>query len=261
MLRVYNIELRWKITSGTNQIFEMKYLKNGTTLLIGGTMLVVVGLLISQERIDTKPHEGIVAHEPLQGKLKMLDDKMRDNKQTKTDSLEGLTTSTLYNTSEFKTSTTCLRNGSLPYCTKAKEFLVQEYKMKERLANISKKCRYYMQSQYWQNLRMKGTVWIHKPNGIYYCIIHKAGSTFWKRLLRFLGNDFPQNNSIQRPSDIDRTFVHYAGLTSILQSNARKRRTRKRMSTGKSFMFARNPYSRIWSAYIDKFFCTGLLEK
>lgn len=129
----------------------------------------------------------------------------------------------------------------------------QELKMKERLSHIREKCQGYIQSSYWQNLRQGGKVWTYEPEQIHYCIIPKVGCTFWKRIMRFLGKDYPHDKGVQRPSDIDRNFVHYGGLSHLRQSSVQNPIVRMLMTNGKSFMFSRDPYSRLWSAYIDKF--------
>ena len=132
-------------------------------------------------------------------------------------------------------------------------FQKQDKIIKERLSVIRQKCAGYMKDEYWLNLIQTGKVWIFSKQQIHYCIVPKVGCTFWKRIMRFLGGDYPQNKSILKPSDIDRTYVHYGGLKNLTQWFVQNPISRMLMTNGKSFMFTRDPFTRLWSAYIDKF--------
>lgn len=125
--------------------------------------------------------------------------------------------------------------------------------MRYRISNITNKCSYLRKSTYWQNLNQVGKVWTYTPLDIHYCIVPKVGCTFWKRIMRFIAQDYPSNQSIERPSDIDRTFVHFEKLQNLSECAVHNPILRIMMMSGKSFTFSRDPYSRLWSAYIDKF--------
>lgn len=128
-----------------------------------------------------------------------------------------------------------------------------ERSMSERLSHIRQKCIDYMKIPYWQNLQQSGRIWTYVPRQINYCITPKVGCTFWKRIMRFIAHDVPPKQNIQHPSDIDRLFVHYGALSNIRQTGVQSPIARMLMVNGESFMFSRDPYTRLWSAYIDKF--------
>ena len=125
--------------------------------------------------------------------------------------------------------------------------------MERRVEHVRKNCFKNITNPFWLNLTPTGRVWIDHPHQLYYCIVPKAGCTFWKQLVRFLTGDFKQGLNIQKPSSIDRNFVHYGGLKNITVVSLNNPVLRMLMATGKSFMVTRNPYSRLWSGFIDKF--------
>lgn len=137
---------------------------------------------------------------------------------------------------------------------KTVKFVSQEKAMQDRLINIRSKCAEFVTDPYWINLHQGGVVWTYKEKDLHYCMVPKVGCTFWKRMMRFLSKDVRANTSIGRPSDIDRIYVHYGPVKHLIQSSVQNPVVRMIMTTGNSFMFAREPYSRLWSAYIDKFF-------
>lgn len=115
-------------------------------------------------------------------------------------------------------------------------------------------CSSNLDDKFWKDLQPTGHIWVYKPLRVYYCITPKAGCTYWKRVLRFLSGDFPKDKNVQAPSDIDRDYVHYGKIENLNQRPMTHPVIRTLMSAGNSFMVARNPYSRLWSAYIDKLF-------
>ena len=127
--------------------------------------------------------------------------------------------------------------------------------MKQRLNTAMEKCEEYANEANISNLKTHGYAWMYSPKHLVYCITPKVGCTFWKRVLRFIASDYPGKN-ISRPADIDRMKVHYGQLKTIQVvslSNPINRMLISRQHVN-SFMFARDPYSRLWSAYIDKIF-------
>ncbi|XP_060553721.1 carbohydrate sulfotransferase 11-like [Ruditapes philippinarum] len=133
--------------------------------------------------------------------------------------------------------------------------------MKDRLESIRQKCSHYMQDKYWQTFRQSGDVLAYEEEHIYFCIVPKTGNTFWKRIMRFLGKDYPERQNINRPLDIDRHFVHERALKNLKMWKVHNPISRMLMTKGKTFMFARNPYTRLWSAYIDKLFLPDFWHK
>ncbi|XP_041371204.1 carbohydrate sulfotransferase 11-like [Gigantopelta aegis] len=93
-------------------------------------------------------------------------------------------------------------------------------------------------------------IWIHDKLRLVYCPVAKVGTTYWKRILLFLNND-TFGLKINTPFDIPRSFVHYLlpNRTKVLRfENATFSPNMSKI------MFVREPYSRLWSTYIDKFF-------
>ncbi|XP_046376591.2 carbohydrate sulfotransferase 11-like [Haliotis rufescens] len=85
-----------------------------------------------------------------------------------------------------------------------------------------------------------------------YCYIPKCGCTFWKRVIRFLNGDYAGRN-VTSPSHIRRIETHssaYSNPNTFMPFSV-YRKLSKRFN---SFMFVREPYARLWSAYVDKFY-------
>ncbi|XP_076458498.1 carbohydrate sulfotransferase 11-like [Babylonia areolata] len=86
-----------------------------------------------------------------------------------------------------------------------------------------------------------------------FCNVHKAASTFWLRLFRFLHRDPPSPPA----SSLDGISKYRVHLTPFNQSRplplARVTRMLRPGEEAFRFMFTRDPYSRLWSVYIDKF--------
>ncbi|XP_070179068.1 carbohydrate sulfotransferase 8-like [Littorina saxatilis] len=79
-----------------------------------------------------------------------------------------------------------------------------------------------------------------------YCGIAKVACTFWISVLLFLTND-TSGRQYASPLDMSRVDVHYLdhNLTYYVGAEA--------VADDFRFMFVREPYSRLWSAYVDKF--------
>lgn len=56
------------------------------------------------------------------------------------------------------------------------------------------------------------------------------------------------------PTDIDRYTVHYETLNYVTKYFVDSPGHVDKISPGLNFMFARDPYARVWSAYLDKFY-------
>lgn len=71
--------------------------------------------------------------------------------------------------------------------------------------------------------------------------------------MRFLNGDVKPN--VHNPLEVDRMYVHYGPMknTKVYDLHNETQRI-EASSSGYKFMFARNPYSRLYSAYIDKIF-------
>ena len=123
----------------------------------------------------------------------------------------------------------------------------------QRKDHIYNQCRNLSRTKYWSELTSPGTLWTYK--NISYCVTPRAGSTFWKQTFRFMALDFiDRQMTISRPSDIDRLVVHYGPIRNITVTPVFNVLTNtNNMSLVQGFMFARDPYARLWSTYIDKF--------
>ena len=85
-----------------------------------------------------------------------------------------------------------------------------------------------------------------------YCRVPKAGCTFWKRIFLYLNKDYQHYDTVSSPLDIPRHFVHKN--TKLINLSNDKKQIQKFENIQETFMFTRDPYSRVWSAYLDKLF-------
>lgn len=99
-----------------------------------------------------------------------------------------------------------------------------------------------------------GQFYLYEPKRLAYCEVPKVGCTFWKRIMRFINKDFPTNTTITKPSDISRNFTHLGVFKTTPRFKLGSNKEAKLRNMDNSFMFARDPYSRVWSAYLDKLF-------
>lgn len=71
-------------------------------------------------------------------------------------------------------------------------------------------------------------------------------------LYRFIESDVPYD--VQYPTDIDRYTVHFIPVKKIVKYSLNSPGDPDKIKPGVNFMFSRDPYARLWSAYLDKFF-------
>ena len=128
-------------------------------------------------------------------------------------------------------------------------------RLSNRLAAAMNKCEEYANNPDFTGISVQGRAWVYAPKNLVYCVTHKVGCTFWKRIFRFLGHDYSGSN-VSRPTDIDRRNVHYGNLKTIRERPLSNPVIRALLSQKhiNAFMFSRDPYTRLWSAYVDKFF-------
>lgn len=127
-------------------------------------------------------------------------------------------------------------------------------RISNRLAAAMNRCEEYSKYANSTDIKLQGYAWIYQPKNLAYCVTPKVGCTFWKRIFRFLAKDYVDQN-VSRPSDIDRMRVHYGRLKNITQRPLSNPIVRTLLSQShmNAFMFARDPYSRLWSGYVDKY--------
>ncbi|XP_071104234.1 carbohydrate sulfotransferase 9-like [Haliotis cracherodii] len=113
----------------------------------------------------------------------------------------------------------------------------------QRISRIGKSCRKPTEA----NMDL---IFYSKADNLCYCGTAKAGCTFWKQVIRFLNHD-TGDQTYQHPLDIPRDIVHW-GMKHTTQTDFYK--LKQYFSNYERFMFVRNPFTRLWSAYIDKVF-------
>ncbi|KAK6165983.1 hypothetical protein SNE40_022781 [Patella caerulea] len=86
-------------------------------------------------------------------------------------------------------------------------------------------------------------------HGLSYCLTPKVACTHWINVFRFLAND-TGGRVYKSPFDIPRVITHYALKKHMSYSE----KISESMGSNLRFMFVREPYARLWSAYLDKLF-------
>ncbi|XP_064615308.1 carbohydrate sulfotransferase 11-like [Liolophura sinensis] len=89
---------------------------------------------------------------------------------------------------------------------------------------------------------------IDRKNGLIYCDIPKVASTFWKRVLQIVSGKRQKNDVFDIPA-----WAAHAGLLETFQNKGFDE-IHELLSISTKFMFVREPYSRLFSGYIDKIF-------
>lgn len=73
--------------------------------------------------------------------------------------------------------------------------------------------------------------------------------------MRFLTGDYVNNSSIQTFEDIPRTEAHFSPMKRTKKFSLGSTRTVQELNKdGYKFMVSRDPYTRLWSGYLDKLF-------
>ena len=119
-----------------------------------------------------------------------------------------------------------------------------------RTENIQKRCK---ANDRWVTGSMSGKLYFYLPGNLAYCEAPKTGCTFWKRIFRFLNHEY--NGTLKSPLDISRHYVHSVPYNGTHRMSRLTVQRINRLAKDRDYiMFARNPYTRIWSAYLDKFY-------
>ncbi|XP_061164449.1 carbohydrate sulfotransferase 10-like [Saccostrea echinata] len=121
--------------------------------------------------------------------------------------------------------------------------IVQKYSRTiwQRISHLRHRCSLLNQSQTWID-----TIQLYHWKNINYCKVPKCGSTFWMQVFLVL-------NKLKNVTEIfgeKRSSQHIIPMTQISTWNS---------LSGSDVIFhvTRNPYSRLYSAYIDKIFLPG----
>ncbi|XP_045182403.2 carbohydrate sulfotransferase 11-like [Mercenaria mercenaria] len=94
-----------------------------------------------------------------------------------------------------------------------------------------------------------------KKSNIMYCAIEKAGSTFWKRILYVLGEE----GSVSNPTHIKTIEAEYSKERFCDMSDNNWEEIEKVLAMSTSIMFVRDPYARLFSAWLDKFYSPNII--
>ncbi|KAL8606188.1 hypothetical protein ACOMHN_053460 [Nucella lapillus] len=82
-----------------------------------------------------------------------------------------------------------------------------------------------------------------------YCSIQKVGTSFWLRVMKLL------NGNISRSKFFRDSFSHSTGIRGYYSFTSKSPWMIERiLRSYKTFLFVRDPYSRLFSAYMDKIF-------
>ncbi|KAK3093386.1 hypothetical protein FSP39_014876 [Pinctada imbricata] len=86
-------------------------------------------------------------------------------------------------------------------------------------------------------------------HGFSYCLVYKAATTSWLRIIRFLNGE---SSEVRSPYDVGKHRVHYYKIGKYIKYFNWKK-DQKFLENSYRVMAVRDPYTRLWSAYIDKF--------
>ncbi|XP_059166249.1 carbohydrate sulfotransferase 11-like [Physella acuta] len=114
------------------------------------------------------------------------------------------------------------------------------------------------QSHWAINLGHKFRTWsilFDKNRRAVYCHAPKAGCTFWLRIFSFINlHSQMKELGIRSPFEIDRIKVHNGELTPHGGGANWTSFKNAFHSFAKRFIFTRDPYARLWSVYLDKYY-------
>ncbi|XP_052787862.1 carbohydrate sulfotransferase 10-like [Mya arenaria] len=125
------------------------------------------------------------------------------------------------------------------------EFAQMEKEQRLQINKLKSICSTNVLQNASYNLTGDYTFYRSRAYNIGYCKVPKCGCSFWTRTLIVLDNGITAANKILKKS---RQFLHSqshsfeSSLLSVLESKS------------PTILSARNPYSRLYSAYIDKFY-------
>ncbi|XP_060566211.1 carbohydrate sulfotransferase 11-like [Ruditapes philippinarum] len=121
--------------------------------------------------------------------------------------------------------------------------------MKERIAHMHRFCSQYPKRRRLVAMLKTNVFYISEKYKLSYCRVAKVGSTFWTQVFMTLAGIKPQDGqslfNVPRDESHDQIKEHEE-LTMDLKDD--------RINNFTSFMVARNPYSRLFSSYIDQIF-------
>lgn len=100
--------------------------------------------------------------------------------------------------------------------------------------------------------KIQNNVWVESKHSILYCDIPKVGSTFWTRALTVLASD----RNFTSPFQLKRgNLIQFVDFKKSLNEEM----LRDFLDGVNSFMFVRDPYSRLFSGYEHKLYYPNLI--
>ena len=112
----------------------------------------------------------------------------------------------------------------------------------ERIKNIKRNLHILSKNDDFKKCEKIATILTDKRRHLLYCHVPKVGSTFWSRVLDII----IRNRNISNPFDIADQYVKRNVMLNIGNHEINTTDWIK-------FLFVRNPYERLLSAYLDKF--------
>ncbi|XP_064599559.1 carbohydrate sulfotransferase 12-like [Liolophura sinensis] len=119
----------------------------------------------------------------------------------------------------------------------------------DRRLNVLKACK---GAEYGGSVSTGRRLYVDEKHKLLYCPVNKVASTFWKRIFR-VSLSFGTKSRLN-PYDVGRTNGSLYRLERY-PANV----SEWMLTTYPSFLFVREPYSRLLACYIDKFFTTNPL--
>ena len=89
----------------------------------------------------------------------------------------------------------------------------------------------------------------NKERNFTYCMVEKAGTTFWRRLF-YLMDQKHRTGKIVDPYSVEHYFVHNNNIPTL--RNFSNIQAMDILQNSSKTLFVRDPYERIFSAYVDK---------
>ena len=109
------------------------------------------------------------------------------------------------------------------------------------------------------NITQTRLFYLSQKHRLSYCRVAKVGSTFWTQVfLTLMGIKPEYNQDVESVFQLPRDEAHD---TIKLYSKILMELTDKRIHSTTSFLVARNPYSRLFSSYIDQIYLPNKWEK
>ena len=125
--------------------------------------------------------------------------------------------------------------------------------MKQRTAHMRKVCTQFpKRRRLLGNIQQSRLFYLSEKYKLSYCRVAKVGSTFWTQVfMTLLGIKPEYNKAVDSVFEVPRDEAHE---TIKLHENILMELTDKRIHSTTSFLVARNPYSRLFSSYIDQIY-------